>query len=103
MGQLAGRRHRPGRDPALRLELGCVRAPHGGVKLHGQEGDVEDLAFLNLEFFEHSAVFGSDGLREGDDVVAEDDALGLRGRWVDAETRVICLLGLKKEEKGEYN
>ena len=87
--QLARGRDAPRGEPARGVELGCGRAPDVWVDVHGREGDVEDLASADPDGGEGLAGGSGDGLGEGDDVVTESNAFGLRGGGVEAETREV--------------
>ena len=86
MRERAGRGDTVGPQPARGVELRGGGAPHGGVHVHGREGDVEDLPGFDAYGGERFARGRDDGLAERDDVVAECDALCLRRGGVQAET-----------------
>ncbi len=80
--ELAGRRDTAGHEPARGVERGGSRAPDVRVDLHRCERDVEDLARAHTDGRERLARGRGDGVGDGDDVVVEGDALGLRGGGV---------------------
>ena len=85
MWEVLGRGHAAGRDPSLRTELTRIGTPDSGVRLHGCEWDVEDLPGLDLQRGERPAVRSADRSAQGNDVVFEYDAFGVRGSRVQTE------------------